>query len=424
MILTISFSAILYYYALLCLTLMPVSIIMMIILARRTNLMERVNTVVDKILPPQPEDAPASTKEEIAEAQQVVENVRVLSGVSVFKIRVGEKYQCHLNFQNRGGSYGEMVWFNDNEFVGKVSSNGLFKSSKAGLSNIYCVSKGHAYEAGVQAYAIEVVPSDAEWFVDKLISQVSKRLPKQDVLVANIARKIFDERPEQSIIHYAGLPVEGTFSMAVQFDELNTLVRGCYTIQKTRENLNAITANLNDRFEQVKIKGAPEMTVWIHQIIDNDHQEVDIYAILRTCEDYLLLCVGQSWREYGEKEEFLDNIQMAGRQFEPITGIAFPNEIEAVLETPEDESRISSQKPVDDSDIAPDYPTEETEPEPESSAEPYSHDSPQNENEIPEDNNGQEENKDRAQDNDQEADYNSDELNQFENYSEGIEEEY
>ena len=101
---------------------------------------------------------------------------------------------------------------------------------------------------------------------------------------------------------------------------------------------------LAERFEEIKLKVSDGYRVWIHQIIDNDHEEVDIYAVLRqNPDDELILAFGQSWRDYGEKEEFTDNIRMAIRLF----GMVFDTDrlqIEAEKEKPEGQSDRDDEK--------------------------------------------------------------------------------
>ena len=56
-----SFQKILQYYAMLNLTLTPLSLILMVYLARRTNLLDKVDKIVDKIIPERPEQTPGET---------------------------------------------------------------------------------------------------------------------------------------------------------------------------------------------------------------------------------------------------------------------------------------------------------------------------------------------------------------------------
>lgn len=76
---------------------------------------------------------------------------------------------------------------------------------------------------------------------------------------------------------------------------------------------------LEERFEEIKLKVSDGYRIWIHQIIDNQHEEVDIYAVLKQIhKNELVLAFGQGWRDYGEKDEFTDNINMAIRLFDSV----------------------------------------------------------------------------------------------------------
>ena len=338
-----SFQKILQYYAMLNLTLTPLSLILMVYLARRTNLLDKVDKIVDKIIPERPEQTPGETIQPTQTEKQYIEGLDAMSGIASFKILVGENYQCHLNYQNRGGSFGGMVWFNDNDFVGEIREDGLFKSKKAGTAKIYCTSKGHAYESGVQAYSIQVIPKDDNWFVDRIIEAISERVPRADMKVKNLRRKILRENLEKRTVTYVGLPAEGTVSLALQYDKLDTLERAVYCFQNNEKNRKKIHANLMDRFEKLKLQKAGPLQLWIHQIIDTDHQEVDIYAIIAENGEELYLGIGQNWREYGEKEEFIDNIRLAGRQFADLVPVRFPDEIKAVKE---EENRVEEEEEI------------------------------------------------------------------------------
>ena len=330
-----SIEKILQYYAMLSLTLMPFTLILMIILARRTNIMDKVDAVVDKMIPDNKENQQKPEQKETVPVP-TQEQIQAMSGVSYFQIYVGDSYQCHLNYINRGGSYAEMYWVNDNQFVGRVKTNGLFKGEKIGTTNIYCAAKGNGYEPQVQAYAIRVVSKYPDWFADKAIEQVNKRSPKMDVVVTNIKRKIVSEVPNKKIIKYSPVPGEAILSYAVQFDELDCLVRVRYNITNSTENKEQLNRLLEERFERIKIKNDVPISIWIHQNIDDQHSEVDVYCVLYEKEDNLYLCIGQTWREYGEKEEFLDNINLATRMFKEIVPDIYEGEIHVDKENPDE----------------------------------------------------------------------------------------
>lgn len=341
------FGKILEYYAILCLAFMPVNIVLMIFLSRRTNILDKIDELVDRIIPPRSDKTPvptgdtkdqqsATTTKESPQSLPSEEEIRRMSGISSFEILVGETYRCHLNFQNRGGSYGEMVWYNDNQFVGKISENGVFKGYKVGQSNIFCASKNSMYNSETQAYCINVVSRLGAWFADEIIAQVSSRTPRVDIITKNIRRRILREHPQTNILEYAGVPTEKSNLLSYQFSETGILLRAYYRLQATPPAVDLTVSMLQERFHEIKMKVSDGFRIWTHQIIDNEHEEVDIYALLKQINDNeYILAFGQNWRDYGEKEEFADNIGMAVRLF----GHVFDTDklsLEAEKEQPEE----------------------------------------------------------------------------------------
>ena len=315
----ISFGKILEYYGIMCIVMLPVSLLTLIVISKRTNWFEKLDLYLDRKLGV---PAEAKTAGQVAENKDAPlpkpteEETREMSGIAAFSILVGEKYICHLNYQNRGGSTGQMIWYNDNEFVGDIMEDGLFTARKVGVANLFCVSKGHAYDPGIQAYQINVVSRRGRWFADKAIEMVTKRAPKADILAKNIKRKLVRDNPSTKVIQYAGIPSEPAFSLSMQFDELGTLARCVYVLNSNKKLLQETVDCLNERFEEVPLSYSYGYRIWIHQIIDNEHDEVDVYAFLKeTDSKELIMGFGQTWREYGEKEEFLDNIRLSVRMF-------------------------------------------------------------------------------------------------------------
>ena len=383
-IMAFSVSEILEYYAVLCIVCTPLNLLLLVFLSKRTNLLRRIDDYIDKILPPEKltkaEPSPQAASNTQAAPTPIPvpteEETRDMSGIACFEIQVGETYVCHLNYQNRGGSYGEMSWFNDNEFVGEIKDNGLFKAFKVGTSNIFCVSKGHSYDAGAQAYSIKVVSALGPWFADLYIEQLTERKAKADFLAKNVKRKITKEIPSKNIIVYSGSPAESSYSFTSQFDAMNLLSRVCWAISPDKKTEEQLIQRLEERFEEIKLSVSNGFRIWIHQIIDSEHEEVDIYAFIKYNErNELILGIGQTWREYGEKEEFLDNIRMAIRSFGDIISYDVSNmraqteeitESRKIDEEPaqETDTNETTEQSASDTSENPET-TEETNPDPE-----------------------------------------------------------
>ena len=358
-ILTISISAILEYYAILCIICMPLNFFLLLFLSKRTNILQKIDSYIDRMLPEEKKPAaPAPTATDNQPTKPSVpdnpmpseEDIETMSGISSFEILVKETYKCHVNFHNRGGSYGGMIWFNDNEFVGQIKEDGLFTANKVGTARIFCASKGHGPDYGAQAYTIKVVSALGPWFADRLIEQVSDKMSRTDIMAKNVRRKLQKEVPTKNIMVFAGHPTERSLSLTLQFGHNAKLLRGCYSLTPDMETYDDTVERLNEHFEEIKIKTPGSPRIWIHQIIDNEHEEVDIYAILyQTSQRELLLGIGQIWREYGEKEEFVDNVRMALRSFSDI--ISFDvNNIEVDSQTEKKEKIEETEEKQQDDD--------------------------------------------------------------------------
>lgn len=344
MLLTIDISKILQYYAALCLTLLPLNFFIMIFISRRTNLLKRIDLLIDRIIPLKQEEQKEEKKKEENESSEAEpkekpapteKEIQDMTGVAAFEILVGETYQCHLNYENRGGSFGEMTWSNDNEFVGKIKENGLFTGKKVGKTNVFCMTKGHSYDPGEQAYCISVVSKHGKWFADTLIEQIQSNKKESDIFTSNIHRKILFERPEKKVICYNSDLQNEYSELLLQYDESNVLARCVYKINENKDSNKRLLELLNERFEEIKLKSPAGVQIWIHQIIDDQHEEVDIYAFLyRNQTGTLWMGFGRNWRKFGEKQEFIDNIKLALRQFVDLTALP-DTDPEASKEKPE-----------------------------------------------------------------------------------------
>lgn len=329
LLIAITIGTILKYYAVLCLVMMPFTLVFLIVISRRTNWLEKIDLFLDRLIDSgRKKDASIKTtvqkpNNEFTKPNE--EQLKEMSGVSSFEISVGESYICHLNFQNRGGSTSAMDWFNDNEFVGTVDSTGLFKARKSGNANIFCVSRGHTYESGMQAYCIRVIPRNGQWYADKTIEMIEKKAIKTDVLVKNIKRKIIKENPRANIIVYPAIGKEEFTELHYQFNEQQQLIRTLYKIKNTSTAEDNLIKHIEERFEEVELEKAGGFRIWIHQIIDNIHEEVDMYVFMRKTPQLIYIGIGTAWREFCEKEEFLDNIQLSIKLFHELMDIGKDN---------------------------------------------------------------------------------------------------
>ena len=187
------------------------------------------------------------------------------------------------------------------------------------------------------------------------------------MLACNIKRKIVREDPKSNLIVYAGLPYEISSTIALQFDDAGNLQRGAYKMRKEAELTDKLMKALEERFEKINTTGPENIKVFIHQFADKSHEEVDLYATIVEEADTVYLAVGQTWRDYGEKEEFVDNINLAVKLFRDIVPGIGDNEIKAQFKEESDASDTISEdktKPTEDkaSETGSDKPAEEANP--------------------------------------------------------------
>ena len=188
---------ILEYYAIITLIASPISILGFVILYRKTNMISRIDKFVDRLLgikgsaladakPEEKEDKPDPYPNDAAE----------MSGIACFNLDVDDVYFCRRNAQLLNGNIHETVWSCDNEFFGEIDERGILKSKKAGTVNIFCARKDDPFASAIQAYSINITPTNNNWFGQWLSDAVLRRMKKTDVLARNIKRKIVSENPQ------------------------------------------------------------------------------------------------------------------------------------------------------------------------------------------------------------------------------------
>lgn len=311
---------ILQYYAIFCLAFSPVSIVILIILYKKTNLLERIDAMVDKILGVKTSKQSKPDKESNAkekEDKKETEDNPALSGIAFFKLPVGEIYYCRQTSQSRGGDIYEAEWSTDNEYIGKVNEKGLFTSTKVGTINIYCSRKGDMMAPAALAYTIEVTPVH-RLGAEKFLLDVSKREKKATILANNITKKIVLADTAKNTVTYKE---KGEITKSIyKFDKSNQLQGAVvFFSQMKKARREEFLSGLEERFEEIPLaeRTSPLMRVFVHRLIDEVQNEIDVFACLWETKDGLfILGISQSWREYGEAEEFLMNISMAPKCFE------------------------------------------------------------------------------------------------------------
>ena len=372
----LSVSEILQYYAVLCLSLAPLNILLVYLLYKYTNLIERFDRFLDKLftkkgkkaeVQPKPQDEKTTGEPEPKKPVDIPE----LSGVSCFSLPVGQIYYCRLNSQERSAGFYPLRWFTSNEFLGKVDEESVFTAHKAGVVDVYSCRKNDDFDHGAHAYRITVVPRNPKWTAQTAIELLLNRAERPKVLAAYMGSKIVQNDPAKRLLgfHQAGVFEKVLF----QFDATDNLERAVLLVSARKgepltEALNNIIGEMADRFDEVTLTSGEGIRLWIHRLIDEEHDEVDIYAYMRksaSVKGQWVLCIGQTWREYGEIDEFLLNIKMCEKMFAD----CLPNEDYIHVQTnlpviPVQESKSTEddaeekeeheEKPVNENDSEPD----------------------------------------------------------------------
>ena len=325
---------ILNYYAILCLILSPISIWLFITLYRKTDVMDKVDKFIDKLLGIKEQPAEEQKKPEEPEKKEISKRGNLeMSGVAIFNLQVGDIYYCRKSTQHFSENIHEIVWSTDNEFIGEIDEDGLLTTKHTGELNVFCARKDNPFDSAVQAYNINVFPMSEDWFAQWLLDAINNKSKKSDILAKNIKQKLVSENPFARTItyEYSG-PAK---RLILEFDEKDLLDKGVFILRDcTKENLDALKVQLNERFEKVKLQNE-ETEIWIHRIIDEAHNEVDVYAMLKIIKGKdTILGFSHTWREFGEIEEFLLNINMASQNFK------------ACIDLKKEELKLEKENPV------------------------------------------------------------------------------
>lgn len=338
----LSVSQILQYYAVMSLALMPLNILLLYLLNKYTDLVVRFDRFLDGLIGRKDDGGRgADVRKDASDGGEGKETERKeemaeLSGISCFSLPVGQVYHCRQNSQGRSSGMYELRWFSSNEFIGKVDGDAVFTALKAGTVDVYCARKNDDYDQGAHAYRITVLPRDGKWPVQKVIDLLLARAERRTVLEAFMDSKILRDDPVGNVIEYRQC---GSFEkITLQFDRTGRLERTVYLL-KTGKDCSAripegMVSELDDRFEEIPLITEGGIRLWIHRFTDEEHDEVDVYAYMRESmaegiRGRRVLCIGQTWREYGEIDEFLLNIRMAEKMFSGILPGEEPIPVEA-----------------------------------------------------------------------------------------------
>lgn len=317
--------AILLYYAIMCLVLLPFCIMALVVMYKK-GILKKFDAWVDSILDgkKEPNEKPAVVQqaEEKEEKNTDEENEEATNaqefGIASFSLLVGDMYHCRLNAQARRDNISTIEWTTNNAFVGSVDENDVLLTKKIGKIRLYFRRTDNPYDRGAAVYDITVRPTNEKWFAQQMMDFLLRKRKMTDVYVALQNRKSLTMIPPKRLAVYEGFSPEEK-KMIVQADASNILERVLFELKYNTETYENLEAELKQRFEKIETEG--NIDIWVHEIKDEDQDVVDLYAWTKVSTNKtLLLGIGRTWREESEKDEFLYNITMAEKMFVDLTG--------------------------------------------------------------------------------------------------------
>ena len=376
---------ILEYYAILSLIALPLNIFLFVYLNKKTPLIENFNQWLDKKLgvpppkPAEPEPAKKDGKEEgEGKKEKVIERPKNKT-TALFKIPVGDVYHCMTSSIDDDTNRYTLEWFTDNNFLGTIDEKGVFTSKKTGSVALFFTRKEINSDQPKHAYQIEIVPTNSDWFGNEFLADMECRTLKEKVISKLITRAVLSEKPQQKSITYIGV---GDYSeLTVQFNMYSELERVLYVLQK-HVKTDDIVRELDERFEEAKLNGTG-IRVWTRRNKKDRVKEIDeviLYAFLReTISGQRYLGISQSWRDFSDINEFLENIKMAEKTFSEIMPDIPVADVSAVVEKKEPPKPAPALPPVPSTPSQPTIPTQTQEP----SGKPNKAEVPESKNQSP-----------------------------------------
>ncbi len=349
----LSIETILKFYGLFCLTMLPFSLGTIIFLYRKTNIMERFEERIDRVLENKktskkqnPEknkatdDKESENKPKEAAGEQQTE-LEEAAGVARFKISIGDFYYCKY-VSGIGNSNQAVVWTPDNDFIGSVDDNAVFTAKKAGRVKISCSRADNDFDNGTLVYDIEVTPRNEKWFAEPFNRFILSGAKQEQVLPLLLGGKLSEDIPGKGIMSFD----QPDMRITVQFNRSKIIERAVFTLKRNDQTImRELEKEVEDRYEKVKLKKG-DLSIWIHRDVNVEHDEVEAYAFITTNpEGCPILAIGRTWRENADIEEFLLNIGMAQRMFRD----CIPNlQIEELKATIEKNNKPAQTPPKND----------------------------------------------------------------------------
>ena len=337
-----SFLTIMFYYAIICLVMIPFSVLGILYLYKKTDVMEKFEARLDKILDEkenkkkpkesqgQPAPSQAQTKPEppAQASPETEEEPSQKYPIARFRLGIGDIYFCRLGSNDQGGRSQKLLWTVENDFIGEIQNGDVFKALKTGKVVVSCAREDNDFDAGSRVYEIDVTPSNENWFVEPLHKMILNKAKKETVLSYLAGKRLVSDRPGRNIMTFE----DDKGKISVQFGTEGFLERVVLQLKKKGAEVYAgLEKEIEERYEKVKLKTGA-LPIWVHRISTVEFNEVDAYVFVKFIDGAYFLAIGRNWREYGEIDEFLLNISMAQKQFQDIIPNLDIVTVEAVVE--------------------------------------------------------------------------------------------
>lgn len=360
-------SIILEYYAILCLCMSPLSLGMVFYLHRRTNVLDRFEAWLDKVVPPKtaparPEPSPAKPEKKQEQAQPSPS-----SGLPTLELLIGDKYYCALDSKQRRENLQMPVFFTDNDFVGSVDvskGRNIFTARHCGKVTVrYGMSE---MDPGNNAYLIKINSPSGEWSADEVHGMIIRKATMNDAVTQIADAGMIEENGAAGTADIA--VSRGEFDRIIlRHDSQGRVTQSIHRVRKGDEE--DVKKKIADRFEKLDTKSDSEFSIWVSRTINRDEDKIDSFVIARTDNDSrLLVCFSPVWRDNCSRMEFEDNVHMTQKMFNrmmpDLDDVEFtftpeePVKKESIFKTPEPkpaeetaepEETAFQEEPVDES---------------------------------------------------------------------------
>lgn len=347
-------------YLLSCLILYPVLIIILVLIAKFTNICEKLNRWLDRKAEKKkkknerkkkktaasesvPEKKEAENKEQKEPTEEDDEIAR-------FRLYVGNGYKCRLP-NDDPSNISNNVWSSENKFIGDFSegrNSNLFWAEKAGKTCLLFGEKTY--------YEIYVLANNPKWFAEEYYNIIlnEKNTDFLKMKMATGENKIILNDFNNGLYSYAGKNETVQISFA-EDTHSGKVKRILLEFKSDNEKFDEFLKDLNERMSLLEkydengkkinqIFKDTDIRLWYHETlksVNGKYQtKVDAVAFVKMLKNgNYVFGIGRTWRLLAERVEVQDNRNMILKSFYAI----LPEELKEEVEN-NDRSFIREEK--------------------------------------------------------------------------------